>query len=548
MTTQIQTMAASPSRPRKMRWWMPAIISVVALAFLTWFQLNETMTSGFRFSFSLLVGLAAGALLTIWYIFFTGLRWRTRFALVALCAALLTAWYLGVRMDGVTGDMHIQLRWAWTTPRHLTMTAPEVDPATAQKPVDLSGSTDDFPQFLGRNRQAVVTGVRLARDWSAHPPRELWRTEVGAGWSAFAVAGSLAITQEQRGEQEITVCRDKTTGAVRWTRSNTARFSEKMGGDGPRATPTIADGRVYVLGATGILECLDAATGKAYWSFNALGQAKDDNLVWGKSTSPLLVDDLVVISLGKSNEGSLAAYEKSTGKLRWRAGEDEASYCSPVLVTLAGQRQIVMVNAHSVTGHEPTSGRVLWKYGWTDDMPKASQPVPLPGDRLLLTCGYGVADVLLQIKCDSSQKWSYEEKWSNSYLKTNFTTAVVRDGFAYGLDDGVLACIDLETGDRRWKAGRYGHGQVLLVEDVLIVQGEGGTLFLVEATPEGHHELGKLGALTSKTWNNPALAGRLLLVRNDREAVCYQLTVEELEDSLKRAGKGPIRDDSEKHP
>jgi outer membrane protein assembly factor BamB len=317
---------------------------------------------------------------------------------------------------------------------------------------------------------------------------------------------------------------------VYWAHANPVRFSEKLGGDGPRATPTIAGGRVYVLGATGLLDCLELATGQRVWGTDTLGEDGSRNLTWGKSSSPLVVDDLVVVSLGEEEGDALAAYDKDTGKRRWKAAGDKASYCSPVLATLAGWRQIISVNARSVTGHDVADGKELWNFPWPNEMPKASQPVPLPDDRLLLTCGYGDADypTALVLEFQSSQgRLQYKQVWGHTKLKTKFTTAVVRDGCAYALDDGVLACLDVATGARKWKAGKYGHGQVLLVDDLLLVQAEEpGDLILVEANPQQHVELGRVKALASKTWNNPALAGRYLLVRNDREAVCYELPLE----------------------
>jgi outer membrane protein assembly factor BamB len=371
----------------------------------------------------------------------------------------------------------------------------------------------------------VVPNARLARDWSARPPREVWRQPVGLGWSSFAVVGAAAFTQEQRGDQELVVCYDLKTGKVRWTHADTARFHEAMGGDGPRSTPTVAGGRVYALGATGILNCLDGATGKLLWTRETLKGIP--NLEWGKSSSPLVFDDLVLVSGGNTAGPSLLAFNKDNGNPVWQAGHDKSSYSSPVLADLAGRRQVVMVNARSVTGHDPADGHILWEYSWPGELAKASQPVVLEGDRVLLSAGYGLGCVLLQVKDEGGAAQAVSERWSNRYLKTQFSNVVVRDGFVYGLDDGVLTCLDLDTGKRRWKGGRYGYGQVLLAGDLILVQAESGSVVLVEATPDRHHELARLPALKGKTWNNPALAGPYLVVRNDQEAACYRLPLEE---------------------
>jgi outer membrane protein assembly factor BamB len=512
-----------------MRWWMPAAIVALAGGALALVYLGDS-DHGWQNFLTLGIGVLAGTLLVAWFILFTGLRWQTRVGLLAGAIAAVTAWWYCVRVDGVDGDMHVKLIWSWS--RAPDTALPDLPArggaaATAGEAEGPAPRPDDSPQFLGPDREPVIRGVRLARDWSARPPRELWRTEVGAGWGSFAVAGPLAITQEQRGNKELIVCRDRDTGAVRWSHANAVRFDEKMGGPGPRATPTVTGGRVYALGATGILDCLDAATGEPVWSKDTLGKAGVPNLNWGKSCSPLVADGLVFVSLGEGEQPNLAAYRTTDGSPAWRAGSDAASYASPLVTTLAGTRQVVMMNAHSVTGHDPADGRVLWTFPWPDPMAKASQPVPLSGDRLLLTCGYGEAAVLLRLRADGGAL-APEKVWGNRRLRTKFTTVAVRDGHAYGLDDGALVCVNVDTGERAWQARRrYGHGQVLLVEDLLLVQCEDGEVVLAEASPKGHRELGRMPALSGKTWNNPALAGRQLFLRNGREAACYELPLEE---------------------
>jgi outer membrane protein assembly factor BamB len=515
-----------------MRWWMPALILLAAAGVVAYLHLNEDIDNGWANFLTLFTGVVALALLTLWYLLFTGLTWGQFFARALVVGGLLVLIHFGlfrekvVRMEGFSGNIIPRFSWAWTPPPDANLPELPGPGATAAVPAAAAASPEDFPQFLGPTRLAVVPGVRLGRDWTATPPREVWRQPVGLGWGSFAIQGPLAVTQEQRGTRELTVCRDKATGEIRWSHAHEVRFSEKLGGDGPRATPTIDGGRVFVLGATGLLDCLELATGKLLWSTDTLGESDSPNLIWGKSSSPLVVGNLVVVSLGMAND-SLAAYDRDTGKLKWRAAGDKASYCSPMLVTLAGQPQIVSVNATSVTGNDLADGKELWNFPWPNEMFKASQPVPLPGDRLLLTTGYGGADCpsSLVLEFTSSEgKLQYKQVWGHTKLKTKFTTAVVRDGFAYALDDGILACYDVATGARKWKAGRYGHGQLLLVGDLLLVQAEDpGDLLLVEANPEQLVEHGRVKALATKTWNNPALSGRHLLVRNDREAVCYEL-------------------------
>ncbi|MCL6501633.1 MAG: PQQ-like beta-propeller repeat protein [Pirellulales bacterium] len=395
---------------------------------------------------------------------------------------------------------------------------------------------DDFPQFLGPDRNATLRGRRLARQWAA-PPRLLWRQPIGPGWSGFAVVGNDAVTQQQLDELELVVCYDLKSGKLLWSHGSRVRYSSRIAGDGPRATPTIADGRVFALGSTGILHAIALADGRPLWEANILADHMADPLPWGQSGSPLVVGGLVIVNPGGPRGHSLAAYDAATGRLRWHAGDDAASYASPMLALLGGREQIVMVNQFSVTGHDPESGKVLWSYPpseqpdhtWLSRDPKVPQPVVVSGDRLLISAGYGLGCMLLEVAPGGGNDWRVQELWPgfNRGLKPKFTNLVLHDGYLYGLDDGTaLACLDLASGQRRWKQGRYGHGQLLLVDDLLVILSDAGKVALVEATPRGYRELASFQALEGKTWNTPTLAGRLLLVRNDHEAACYELPAE----------------------
>lgn len=509
-----------PAR-RTWRWWTPAGILVVAAALTAWGQMDPDLDHSLRFLYVVLLSAGVFLLLSVWTLALSGFRWRTRVAWVAAGIVFFLGLALSVRSDGSAGGDGVpRLVWRWATKR-------AEPPAEALAPAggraDLTATTPgDFPRFLGPRGDGAAAAEHLARSWADRPPREVWRQPVGLGWSSFAVVGHYAVTQEQRGDQELVVCYDVPTGRVVWAHADQARFSEAQGGDGPRATPTVVGGRVYALGATGILNCLDGATGKPVWSRNVLEAYQAKNPVWGKSASPLVYNDLVVVTGGDTGP-TLLAFRKDSGEPAWNAGEDKPSYASPMLANLAGRRQVIIVNAQSATGHDPKDGHVLWNYPWPGGFAKASQPVVVGEDRLFLSAGYHVGCVLLEFRAAADGSLTTREVWKNKNLKTEFTTAVLHDGFVYGLDDTVLACVDLGDGKRRWKDGRYGYGQVLLAGDLLLVQAESGDVALVEASPAAFHEVARIPALKAKTWNVPALAGKYLLVRNDQEAVCFEL-------------------------
>jgi outer membrane protein assembly factor BamB len=251
------------------------------------------------------------------------------------------------------------------------------------------------------------------------------------------------------------------------------------------------------------------------------------NLEWGVSASPLVYEETVVVTGGNTKGATVLAFRRSTGEPLWRSGVNRASYSSPVLATLAGRRLVLSFDAAALTAYDPATGVRLLNHPWASERTaRAAQPVVLPGDRVFLSAGYGVGCVLFQIKAATGNQLEATQLWKNMRMKNQFNSVAARDGFLYGLDDGLLACVDVESGERKWKEGRYGSGQTLLVDDLVIIQTESGPVVLAEAKSDGVRELGRIAALSSKTWNHPTLAGRYLLVRNDQEAAGYELPVE----------------------
>jgi outer membrane protein assembly factor BamB len=502
---------------KPIRWWPAVLILILSLGALGYVWLGEASQRQDRNVGTIMVAGLTAILLFLWLAFFSRLRWRVRLAVAAVGVVLAAAAAYLVRIEGVTGDWVPILAWRWQT-----RTLEEPRDATAA-PVAVEPSGDDFPQFLGPGRNAEVDGIELARDWSARPPELVWRREVGRAWSGFAVVGGVAVTQEQRGPLEMVVAYELESGQPLWHHGYRDRFETTIGGTGPRATPTIDGGRVYTLGAEGHLACLDLATGEPIWERDVLEDHDSPRPQWGKACSPLLHGDLVVVTAGGTGR-ALVAYDRATGEPRWAGGDDLSGYSSPLLTELAGVPQIVIFNRDSVSGHDPADGHLLWQHDWPSaGQPTVAQPLPLGGDRLLVSSGYGVGAKLFEIERRSGDL-EPTIVWQSPRLKAKFSQMVEHEGFVYGLDDGVLVCLDPATGERCWKRGRYGHGQILLVGDLMLVQTEDGELVLVEPVPEEHRELARLdGAVGGKGWNTMALAGDLLLIRTEQEAACYRL-------------------------
>ncbi len=500
------------------RWWPAVVIVAVCAGLLAYNALRDTGHAQSQVIFTFPVLFFGALLLFLWAVLFSRLPGRTRRAVFLAVALVVAAGVSLFRIKGVDGNIVPILGFRWAGERSYGEAA-----ATAAAVGTVPGGAD-YPQFYGPERTAVVSGPRLARDWEASPPRELWRHDVGEGWSAFAVAGDAAVTQEMRGSDEVVVRYELLTGREVWVHSQHAPFVTTVGGSGPRATPTIAGGRVYALGATGILSSIELLDGRLVWSRNILDDHGAVLQDWGMPSSPLVVGELVVVLLGRGGK-SLAAYDRESGEIAWQQGEDQGSYSTPTLATVDGVEQILVVNQQSVAGHDPVSGERLWREPWEEGNEKVTPPLVLGEDRVLVSAGYGLGSRLLAVRRDA-EGFAVEELWSGRRLKSKFASMVARDGIVYGLDDGILTAVEAATGERRWKHGRYGHGQMILVGDLLLIQAEDGDVVLVEARPDEHRELGRLEALGSKTWNPPALAGRYLLVRNNREAVCYELAVE----------------------
>jgi outer membrane protein assembly factor BamB len=393
-------------------------------------------------------------------------------------------------------------------------------PPAAAEPTETAAV---WPGFRGPDRNGVTRGVRIETDWSSSPPIELWRRPIGPGWSSFAVRGDRFYTQEQRGDDEIVACYTLSTGDPVWSHRDTARFWESNAGAGPRATPTLDGGRVYTLGATGILNALDAESGAVVWSRNAASDTGTDVPMWGFAGSPLVADGLVIVATA----GRLAAYDVASGKPRWVGPAREGGYSSPHRAAIGGVAQILLQSDAGVTSVEPASGTVLWEYAW----PGAAivQPaLTADGDVLAVTGsatgGLGIRRLAVT---NGPGGWTIEERWRSTGLKPYFNDLVVHKGHAFGFDGSILACINLEDGARKWKGGRYGYGQLLLLpdEDVLLVLSEEGELALVGATPDSFKELARLPALEGKTWNHPVLSGGILLVRNGEEMAAFRLAL-----------------------
>ena len=527
--------------PRSERWG--AIVLMIVALGATWRIKHESMGPLW------LVGYAVPVLclaFVTWAVASRRLSDRPRRATMVASILLACGAWTAVRTDGINGDHNAQFRWRWTASGEEQLLAQAGDqpaalpsaPAAAQVPkerlVAQAGdepaalpSTQaaakkgaDWPGFRGPARDGIIRGVRIETDWSASPPVQLWRRPIGPGWSSFAVRGDLLYTQEQRGDDEVAACYNMTTGKPVWRHRDAARFFESNGGAGPRATPTLRNGRVYTFGATGILNALDAGNGVVVWSRNAAAATGTKVPYWGFASSPLVVGDVVIVAAA----GQLVAYDLASGNPRWFGPGGGVSYSSPHPVTIDGVAQILLLSGAGATSVALKDGKLLWQHPWKG-FPIVQPALTADGDVLITASGEsGTRRIAV---AHGPGGWTVEERWTSNGLKPYFNDFVVHKGHAFGFDGSILACIDLEDGKRKWKGGRYGHGQLVLLpdQDLLLVLSEEGELALVRATPDQFTEVARFPALEGKTWNHPVLVGDVLLVRNGEEMAAFRLSL-----------------------
>jgi len=473
--------------------------------------------------------------------FSDGTRRATMVGTILVACAVWTT----VRTTGINGNHVAGFAWRWTESPEEQLLAhaadqpaplPQADAAATSPAQRLGTRAGDepsarpaaplstkkeagWPGFRGPGRDGIIRGVRIATDWTRSPPVELWRRPIGPGWSSFAVGGGLLYTQEQRGDEEVVASYDITTGRPVWTHRDRVRFFESNGGAGPRATPTLTEGRVYAFGATGILNALDARDGTVVWSRNVASDTSVEVPVWGFSSSPLAVGDVVIVAAA----GQLVAYDRTRGDLRWRGPAGGGGYSSPHLLTIDGVMQVVLQSELGTTSVAPATGTLLWEHRWPG-VPIVQPALTKDGD-VLITASSGSGTRRIAVAHEPGG-WTVKEHWTSVGLKPYFNDFVIHEGYAFGFDGSILACIDLEDGKRKWKGGRYGNGQLVLLQDqgVLLVLSEEGELALVVATPDQFTELARFPVLEGKTWNHPVLVGDVLVVRNGQAMVALRLS------------------------
>jgi len=535
-------------RKAKIGWLAPSLMLLSVAVFLA----ARATASQFDFAVANIITLVCGLVfymtaLMLWLRVGRASR-NLKMAVVLAPLGLMIVGLCFYKPLGLDSELVPRFRYRWA-PDPLVQVEKNKESAgeSENEPLpSISQGLNDYAGFLGGDRSATIKQASFSdpASWTESTPQLLWKRKIGAGWSAFSVVGEIAVTLEQREDDETLQAYALKTGEPLWKIEWESRHTTSLGGLGPRSTPVIANGIVYAQGANGYLIAAKLDRGEKVWDKSLLdcvgvelSQAERE-VAWGRSSSPLVVRDKVIIPLGGAGDklATLICFDAQTGEEKWRTGREQVSYASPTLMTLSQTPQIVSVNNNSVSAHRLEDGTELWRTDWpgsSSGPANVSQPVAVDGQRILLSKAYGSGAKMLKVTGSSEGIWKVEELWKNSsVLKTKFTNVVIHEGYAYGLSDGILECVDLADGKRMWKSKRYRHGQIMLVGQHLLIMAEDGSVAIGIANPESFEELYRFQAIEGMTWNNPALAGNLLLVRNGEQAACYRLPMQAMTESV----------------
>jgi len=455
----------------------------------------------------------------IWALLSRGFSKKLRYISMIFTILVASGLWILVRSDGISGDASAELTWRWATSDEERLMSQYDEEFVQNAPLTNTRAT--WPGFRGPNRNGIVHGLKINTDWQTTPPKEMWRRPVGPGCSSFASRGGLLYTQEQLGEDELVACYQLSTGKAVWKHHDKARFWDSHAGAGPRSTPTLHDSLVITLGATGIVNVLDALDGEKLWSRNAATDLDAKLPGWGFAGSPLVVDTVVIVAIS----GKLIAYNLSNGDSLWVGPDGGENYSSPQLFTIDGVKQVLMMSQVATSSFSTQDGKLLWEYPWEGGA--IIQPAITPDCDILISEGYKKGVHRLTVS-HTSGNWTTHEHWMSTKIRPDFNDFVIHKGYIYGFEGSSLTCIDLKDGTRKWKEGRYG-GQLLLLadQDLLLLISEQGELVLVEAKAEQLTELASFKAIEGKTWNHPIIVDNILMVRNTSEMAAFSLALAE---------------------
>jgi outer membrane protein assembly factor BamB len=378
-----------------------------------------------------------------------------------------------------------------------------------------SQTKGDWPQWRGPNRDGISKETGLLKQWPAEgPPLVRKLTGAGRGYSSLAISNGLMYTLGLRGDREFVIAFDLAKGKEAWATAFGNAFRNDRG-DGPRGTPTVDGDRLYALGGSGDLACLDARTGKSIWTMNVLQKFGGSNITWGISESPLVIGEKVLVNAGGPG-ASVVALNKKDGALIWKSQSDRAGYSSAIPVEVGGKTQVVFFTHTRVVGLDLGDGKLLWEYPRAaNDVANAATPVAR-GNRVFVSSDYGNGGGLVEIKAGEKGAVAAREVYFTREMRNHHSSSVLIGEHLYGFSSGILTAMRFDTGEVAWRDRSVGKGSLVYADGMLYCLSENGVVGLVEATPEGYIEKGRFRIPQDSlpTWTHPVVVGGHLYLRD----------------------------------
>lgn len=376
-----------------------------------------------------------------------------------------------------------------------------------------------------RWRGPDLTGISPDKNWNPEfppeGPKQLWKQNVGAGFSSMSVANGRVYTMGHKSGQDTVYCFDLESGREIWKHSYPAELGDKYYGGGPSATPTVDGNAVYTLSKLGDIFCLDSSTGKVIWSKNLSKELSAEIPTWGFASSVLVMDDRAFVNVGTFG----TALNKNNGEVIWTTGKDASGYATPVPFTMDGEPALAIFAAHYIVGIHQSDGSMLWRHPWkTDYDVNAADPI-ISGNTVFISSGYGTGCALIEFR-----KGDASELWRNKEMRNMVNTCVLVDGYIYGIDGQVddrrsnLKCLDLKTGEVKWIEPVLGAGTLIASNGKLIILAGKGELIIAEASPDSFQEISRAQVIGGTNWTPPALSsGRILCRNGEGTLVCLDV-------------------------
>jgi outer membrane protein assembly factor BamB len=403
-------------------------------------------------------------------------------------------------------------------------------------------SSAPWSQYRGPDGDGI-SQEKIAVKLPADGPKKLWRAETPDGFSSLAVGKDAAFTVITRridgAPTEVCIALDAASGKELWaTPTGSAKYQgggdsgapDNSGGDGPRSTPAVSGDRVYVYSADMMLQCLDAATGKPVWKHNIVAEFGEHDGGWKSAASPRVDGNLVFIAGGGAGR-SMLAFNKDSGELAWKTGDDGWTHATPVIATIGGVRQVIFMMQSGLVSLDCGTGKQLWTFAFPYRTCTGCSPI-VAGDIVVCTAGYDIGGAACKVS-KSGEGFKAEELWrvkGNNAVASLWSTPIAKDGFLYGMitfkkfGKGPLKCVDASTGEVKWQQAGFGSGQVLLAGNCLVALSDTGEAVLVDPSPTAYKELARFKAIDGKCWSSPALSDGKLYVRSTKEGACFDLS------------------------